>query len=237
MTSVNRLHYDFIQEANRTDSQYLKKTTAVQRDFFLNKAKDNLLQYYAELVEVNDIVRQYLREVTVRDKVLTGQDKQERYLALYPDNLLKPIKVYAMASMPGCTNQRRLLIRRMPSDKIERALKNTNTNRFWDFEETFGLESDKGFEVYQGNTKIERVVLDYIRKVKDVAGPEFEDAERYISPEGNAVTGNVDLELSHPDFVAKMVSLAVLFAHRSLGNMTDFQSRYQTIVNIERVFN
>lgn len=235
MTSVNRLHYDFIQEANRTDSQYLKHTSAVQRDFFLNKAKDNILQYYAEMVERDDMVRQYLREITVRDKVLTGEDREERYVAAYPGDMLKPMKVYAIASRPGCTDQRRLLIRRMSSDKIERALKNVHTNRFWDFEETFGFESDKGFEVYQGDTKIERVVLDYVRKVKNVAGPEFENAEMYISPEGEAVTGNVDLELSHPDLVAKLVSLAVLFAHRSLGNLTDFQLRYQTILNIERV--
>lgn len=238
MTSVNRLHYDFIQLANRTDSQYLKKTSAVQRDFFLNKAKDNLLQFYAELVETQDIVRQYLREIIVRDKVLEGVDRGERYVANYPDNLLKPIKVYAEVSKLNCTQKRRLLIRRLPSDKIERALKNPHANRFWDFEETFGLESEKGFEVYQERgTKVEKVVLDYVRKVADVAGPEFEDAEKYISPEGNAVTGNVDLELSHPDLVAKIVSLAVLFAHQSLGNLTDFQSRYQTIVNLERSFN
>lgn len=238
MTSVNRLHYDFIQLANRTDSQYLKNMRAVQRDFFLNKAKDNILQFYAELLETSDIVRQYLREVTVRDRVMTGQDKGERYVALYPLDVLKPLKVYAEAEREGCGNeQRRLIIRRLPSDKIERALKNVNARRFWDFEETFGLESDKGFEVYQGDTKIVRVVMDYVRKVKDVAGPDFEDAERYISPEGHAVTGNVDLELTHPDLVPKIVSLAVLFAHQSLGNMTDFQSRYQTIVNVERVFN
>lgn len=238
MTSVNRLHYDFIQEANRTDSQYLKKTTAVQRDFYLNKAKDNLLQYYAEFVEREDLVRQYLREVTVRDVVLKGVDQGEKYIATYPANFLKPVKVYAIAGHIGCSGiERRLLIRRLPSDKIERALKNENTKRAWDFEETFGLESDKGFEVYQLDTKIERVVLDYVRKVKDVAGANFENAEQYINAEGQAVTGNVDLELTHPDFVAKMVSLAVLLAHRSLGNMTDFASRYQTIVNIERTFN
>lgn len=238
MTSVNRLHYDFIQLANRTDSEYLKSTTAVQRDFFLNKAKDNILQHYAELFEKEDIVRQYLREITVRDRVMTGQDKGERYVAIYPLDMLKPVKVYAEATKVGCLNQqRRLIIRRLPSDKIERALKNVNARRFWDFEETFGLESERGLEVYQGDTQVQRVVLDYVRKVRNVAGPEFEDAEKYISPEGNAVSGNVDLELSHPDLVSKMVSLAVLFAHQSLGNLTDFQSRYQTILNIERVFN
>lgn len=237
MTPVNRLHYDFIQEANRTDSQYLKRMSAVQRDFFLNKAKDNLVQYYAELVEANDIVRQYLREIVVRDRALKGSSGKERYVATFPADMLKPIKLYAVASKKGCPDKRRLLVRRLSSDKIERALKNPHATRFWDFEETFGLESDKGFEIYQGDTIIESVVLDYVRKVKDVAGPEFENAERYIDPQGKPVAGNVDLELTHPDLVAKIVSLAVLFAHRSQGNMTDFQSRYQTIVNIERVFN
>lgn len=237
MTSINRLHYDFINEGNRSDSKYLKKTSAVQRDYYFNKAIVNLVQFYADLVEANDTVRQYLREITVRDKVLKGVDQGERYVAEYPKDFLKPIKVYIEASKAGCTERRRLLVRRMPSDKIERALKNTNTKRFWDFEETFGLESDKGFEIYQGDTKAERVVLDYIRKVKEVQGPEFEHAESYINAEGSKVTTNVDLELSHPDFVAKIGSLAVLFAHRDLGNITDYQTRYQSIVQFERVFN
>lgn len=237
MTSVNSLHYEFILEANRSDSQYLKKTSAVQRDYLLNKAVVDLIQFYGDLVETNDTVRQYLREIIVRDTVLKGVSGPERYVAELPKNFLKPLKVYVEVNKTGCIETRRLLVRRLPSDKIERALKNVNANRFWDFEETFGLESDKGFEIYHGGLIVKKAVLDYLRTVPLVKGPEFEDAERYINTEGQVETNNVNLELSHPDLVKKIVSLAVLFGHRNLGNTTEFRSRYESIVNLERVFN
>ncbi len=237
MTSVNWLHYNFIQEAHRTDSSALGNLSVAQRDHFLNAAKDNLLEFYADLVETEDLVRQFLREVTKRDITLKGEDKGEKYIADYPEDFLKPLKIYAVAGKEGCIETRRLKVRRLSSDKIERALSNSNTRRFWDFEETFGLESDKGFEIYQGDTKIEKAVLDYVRKVKDVQGPDFEDAEQYISAEGEAISTNVNLEISHKGFAHRVVLLGVLLAHRALGNVQDFSTRYQTIVNLERVFN
>lgn len=236
MTPISRLHYEFIQESNRSDSQYLKNTSAAQRDFLFNKAIENLVQYYADFVEVNDTVRQYLREITIRGSEVKGALKGDYFIAKYPDNFLKPLKVFIEVGKTGCVENRKLLVRRLPSDKIDRALKNQNTKRLWDFEETFGQESSEGFEIYVSDLKPVRVVFDYVRKVKKVRGPEFENAEQYITTEGEAVTDNVDLELSHPDLVNKIISLAVLFGHRNMGNITDFKTRYESIVNLERLY-
>lgn len=234
MIPIEVLHNGFLQQANYTNSEYLAELSHAQIDYYLNRSKNTLIEYWTNLAENNDFVRQQLRQVTVRDEVLSGNVKGDKYIAKYPENILKPLKVYATASKKGCPS-RRLIVRRLPSQKIERALKNPNLNRFWDFEETIGVEQNNGFAVYTGGLDIEEVVMDYIHKIPDVCGVHLENYEKYIKFSGGpAQTQHFEIDSTY--LADKVVALAVLYAKRDFREIQDYQTQLQTILQIDRIF-
>lgn len=234
MILVDTLHLDFTQQANHTASEKLAELSKAQIDYYLNKAKNLFYEMLAGKVETNDLARQYLKPLIVRDKKLEGTSGQEKFVTKYPKDFYKPLKVFAKAKRGNCP-ERRLIVRRPVSDKIERGLKNPNINRFWDFEETFAIESSNGLEIYQGDMTFTGVYLDYLKILPDVAGPELENAEEYITANGEAITTNINLEVEDKGFAHKIVSLAVLLAQRDYGHIQDFEMKMATITNIERI--
>jgi hypothetical protein len=234
MILAEYFHNGFLQQANYTDSQYLAEMSVAERDYYFNRAKNTLIEYWVNLAENNEFVRQQLRQITLRDVVLKGKKKDDKYVSEYPSDILKPLKTYAIAGKKTC-GDRRLVIRRLQSDKIERALKNPNSNRFWDFEETIGVEQSDGFAIYTGGLTIKKVVMDYIRKVPDIAAPHLEKFETYVKfSGGNPTTSNFELDSTY--LADKIIALAVLFAQRDRGQAREYQTQLQTILNVERVF-
>jgi hypothetical protein len=234
MIPVEYFHNGFLQQSNYTDSQYLAEMSVAERDYYFNRAKNTLIEYWVNLAENNEFIRQQLRQITIRDEELVGKKKGDKYIATYPKDILKPLKTYAVATKKTC-GDRRLVIRRLQSDKIERALKNPNSNRFWDFEETIGVEQSDGFAVYTGGLTIKKIVMDYIRKVPDLSAPYLEKYETYVKfSGGNPVTTNFEIDSTY--LADKIISLAVLFAQRDRGQVQEYNTQLQTILNVERVF-
>jgi hypothetical protein len=234
MIPVEYFHNGFLQQSNYTDSQYLAEMSVAERDYYFNRAKNTLIEYWVNLAENNEFIRQQLRQITIRDEELVGKKKGDKYIATYPKDILKPLKTYAVATKKTC-GDRRLVIRRLQSDKIERALKNPNSNRFWDFEETIGVEQSDGFAVYTGGLTIKKIVMDYIRKVPDLSAPYLEKYETYVKFSGGSpVTTNFEIDSTY--LADKIISLAVLFAQRDRGQVQEYQTQLQTILNVERVF-
>jgi hypothetical protein len=234
MIPVEYFHNGFLQQSNYTDSQYLAEMSVAERDYYFNRAKNTLIEYWVNLAENNEFIRQQLRQITIRDEELVGKKKGDKYIATYPKDILKPLKTYAVATKKTC-GDRRLVIRRLQSDKIERALKNPNSNRFWDFEETIGVEQSDGFAVYTGGLTIKKIVMDYIRKVPDLSAPNLEKYETYVKFSGGSpVTTNFEIDSTY--LADKIISLAVLFAQRDRGQVQEYQTQLQTILNVERVF-
>jgi hypothetical protein len=234
MIPVEYFHNGFLQQSNYTDSQYLAEMSVAERDYYFNRAKNTLIEYWVNLAENNEFIRQQLRQITIRDEELVGKKKGDKYIATYPKDILKPLKTYAIAAKKTC-GDRRLVIRRLQSDKIERALKNPNSNRFWEFEETIGVEQSDGFAVYTGGLTIKKIVMDYIRKVPDLSAPYLEKYETYVKfSGGNPVTTNFEIDSTY--LADKIISLAVLFAQRDRGQVQEYNTQLQTILNVERVF-
>lgn len=235
MIPANQLQLDFIQQAHHTGSEANQELSLAQRDYYINKAKNYLYELYAGHVENNDLLRQYLRPLIVRGEKLNGKVSGDKYEVTYPGSFYKLLKISTALKKGKCPS-RDIIIRRPSSDKIDRARKNPNISRVWDFEETIGIENKEGFEFYHAGLGVEKVELDYLKKLPDVASPEYENSETYITSDGTPVTVNADLQIDDPAFAQKIVAAAVLFAARDYGNIPDFESRLATIANIERVF-
>lgn len=236
MYPVSKLHDAVLQHANHTNSEYLNELSVAQRDFYLNRGKDIVFEWLTSQDETNDTVRRYLAELTIRDKELETTVSGDKVGAKFPVDFFKHKALYALASRPGCPQVRRLLVRRPTSEKLQRALRNPNSKKIWDFEETFAIEGSEGLTVYTEPGVTLQVFLDYIRRLKDVAYPGgVREGRQYIGADGKAVTQNQDLEIDSAFFHNKMVAMAVLLIHRDYTNVQDFQTQRDLILSFDRI--
>lgn len=235
MIPATALHYAFLQQADVTDSQYIGQLSIAQRDYYLNRSKDLIIETYSKLAENNSKIAGYLLDITVRDKKLTAKLENDYFLSSYPKDYYFPLGIYVDARKKDCEGVRRFPVRRLTSDKIRRALKNANVKRFWDFEETVSVQSNKGFQVYTEPDVTYEVFLDYIKKVPDIATPQFEGAERYIDSAGKPVTQNKDLEINDIDLFHKIVSVAVLLVKRDKRLIQDYELQFKTLLNLDKI--
>lgn len=233
MISVNALQYAFLQQGDLTDSKYIKSLSVVQRDYYLNRAKDLILEIFSKKAETDSNYADYLRDVTITDKKLPVTVASGMVKVPYPDDYYHALGVYADATMIGCSGVRRFPIRRMSKDKIRRALKNSKLTRFWDFEEGVALQTNTGYNLYTEDGLSYEVYLDYIKKIPDVAAPQFEETEKYIGSDGKQQTQNKDLETDNVDLFHKIVSVAALLSKRDRGLAKDYELQLKTLTTLD----
>lgn len=235
MIAVSSLHYGVLQQANHTDSEYLEQLTVPQRDYYLNKGKDIVIEWLTSLDETNDTVRRYLQQIVIRNKELPVKLSGKEYIADFPADFFKHKALYGIATRKGCSTERRVKIGRPGSEKYQTAIINPNTNRIWDFEKTFALEAFDGLHVLTEEDVTLRIFLDYIRKVRDVAYPSGADGGSYIGSDGNPVTEDVHLELDTAFFHNKIVNMAVLEIKKDYSHPNDYQVQRDFILSIDRI--
>jgi hypothetical protein len=235
MISIAKLHYGFLQESNHTNSQYLKKLFVAQIDYYLNRGKSLVQKHLATLDENNATNREFLRSLVIRNTKLELEDKGQFYIAKLPENFYKEKSLYVIASKEGCDNPRRFRVRRPTSEKLQSGLKNSNANRFWDFEATFSIETAEGIEVYKEPGLAYEVYLDYIRKIPDVAYPKGETTKKYVNPDGEVVLNNVDLDIDNEDVANMIVRMAVLEALKDYSLVQNYQAQRDFILQIDRL--
>lgn len=235
MVPISSLHFSFLQQANHTNSEYLKQTDVVQIDYYLNRAKDCVIEWLASADENNDTIRKHLTPLVVRDKLLLGSFKDEKVIVSYPSDYYKHKSLYVLANRTGCDSPRRFVVRRPSSEKVQRALKNTNAIRYWDFEETFAQEAEDGIHVYKDRNLTYEVYLDYIKKVPDMFYVSGLNGKPYIAPGGELIQQDQNLVLNDDFFKRKIVNLAVLEVKKDYSQFNEYQSQKDYILSIDRI--
>lgn len=236
MISVKELHYGVLQEINHTNSDYLSKVDVIQIDYYLNGALNVVTEILANLAENNDLISQHLKPITIRNYKLPLKDKGDYYRAELPEGFYKPLATYIIANKVGCSESRRLKVRRPNSEKLQSGLKNSKVKRFWDFEETLSELSSEGFDFYKEEDVNYEVYLNYIRRPQYVANVTgMQPGKTYISPSGDVLTEDKDLELDNPAVWQRIVSLAALNIKNDYSNFPEYQTQRDKLLTIERL--
>lgn len=233
MIPVSSLHYGILQQANHTDSEYLSQTSASQRDYYINTSKDDVLEWLASLDDNNESVRRHLQSLTIRRWKMPVTVKGNEIIASYPDNLYKPKAFHVIAKREGCPD-RRMTVRRPTSEKYQKAVLNPNTNRIWDFEQTFAQEAFDGFYIVTEPGVTMDVYMDYIRKIPDVAYPSGAKGKEYIRHDGERVTEDVNLDTDSTFIFNKIVALATLKIKRDYFEVGQYQADKDFILTIDK---
>ena len=234
----SRFHTSFLEKANHSNSEYLKRLDTAQRDLLFNEALDIVIERLVTRAETDSEVRNHLRQLEKKRVELVKSDSNEEFdVFSYPVGFYKRLRQEAIASKECCQNyNRNLIVRVFNTDEINEARKNTNWKPSWDYEQTFADEGEGGLYVWHdGEFNIDKVYIDYIRKPKEIQAPSFESCGYYINSDGEQVSNDVDFEIDSTYLYRKIVDIAVVLAMRNNNEINNFQSQVETIMFKEKL--
>lgn len=230
--SAKKLHYAFINKANHSNSEYLRKLSAAQRDILLNEAKDLIFEHLVKAPEISPEVRNHLRQIERKsvDIPCTMVPGKKYAIAKLPTDYYRTLRQYVVAGKGGCED-RELTVRVMQTDKLTESLSSPYWEPSFEYEETLADEGEEGMYIWHNNEfLIKKLVIDYYRKVRDIACPSLEPSGSYINHDGILVTQDVDFEIDSTYLWRMIVDVAVLIAKRDNDDVTNFQSQLNTII-------
>ena len=229
---VENLHDALLNQTNQVNGEYLTNLTTVQRDFYLNEAKDLIITHLVRRAEKDPEAESHLREITIREKELTLKPGSDNYIiAEFPEDYHRDLRRSAIATCPGC-EERVLVVRRIKSDKLDVALKNPDLKPSFKYEETLAIQGSEGLHVYFDGFEIKKVFLDYVRRVKDVRAPRLATG-KYELPTGEQLTENVDFEIDAPYLVNTIPRIAAAMVLNDNREDSDYQSKLQEILGFK----
>lgn len=230
--SIRKIHGAFINKANHSNSEYLRKLSAAQRDMLLNEAKDAVIESLIKAPEINPEVRNHLRQIERKNVcVQCSQPSGQKYvIAQYPTDHLQSLRQVALAHREGC-GDRELIVRILQTDKLSESLKSPHWEPSFEYEETIADEGENGLYIWHNNKfSVKEVCFDYYRKVKDMACPSLEASGTYRDFDGNTVSADVDFEIDSTYLWRTIVDVATLLGKRDNDDITNYQSQLQTII-------
>lgn len=237
MISASQLHYDFRRKFNRINSASGRYISVGEIDSYLTEALYIYFENRVAIAETNPLVRNDLRQYEVK-KVplkLSGKDSKCKF-AKYPKDFYQLLRTNVRATGTDCKEVRDLITHIIKSDDISESL----VSPFWkpsiDWEETFADEAQDGLYVYHnGAFDIKEVQIDYYRKPKNIQAPSLKDVGSYVDPDGNIITTDQGLDLDSTFAWRKIADIAVLVASRDVGDVTEYQSQLNKIMQVEKI--
>lgn len=229
---ARQMHLALIQKGNHSNSEYLKKLSAAQRDIYLNEAKDLVFEYLVKAPEINPEVRNHLRQIERKEvKIPCNHVSGKKFaVAKLPTDYYRSLRQYAIVSREGC-GDREIAVRTLLSDKLSESLKSPYWKPSYEYEETLADEGEDGIYIWHNDEfTVKYLILDYYRKVRDIAYPSGEAAGSYVNFNGQTVTQDVDFEIDSTYLWRMIVDVAVLLIKRDNDDVTNFQTQLNTII-------
>lgn len=235
MISIGRLHEQFKLTVNRLDSNYNKSFSVSVVDAYLNKSQDVITERLMRHVEKHTSLRNHLRVLERKEVSLKIIERKGEYtVAEYPKDFYRLLRQNAIVKKKGCSQERKILVRTVNSDKLSEILKDPYWKPDFEWEETVGDEASKGYYVYtQSDWTVGKVVVDYMRKPLPMAAFSLSGCtpgEKYVLATGEVVTQDAHCEFSDTYLWRYIGDLAALFAMRDLGQVDDMKTKMEEMI-------
>lgn len=230
-----RLVYEFKRRLHHRNSSYSK---AIRLEDICSYLTEGLMVVYESLakhVEVGSEIENYLRPYEMKHVELDIARKTKDYVvAKYKEDHFKILNCEVCAKRDGC-NSSNLTVRILDSDDIKTSLTNEMMKPSFEWGETLGEEGSEDLYIYTNQEfDITSVIIDYLRKPVEIHAPSLAEDGQYEDWNGEIQTEDTSLDLENFIF-KKVADLAVLSALRDLGDMKDFQSQANKILNFEKI--
>ena len=228
MINIAKIHYEIARQLNRIDSEWKANISVVDKDGYINQAKDILLENYNAIAEKNRTLSDRLKSIEISNYKLAKIKSNSIYdtYQLPPDHY-STLKRYAIASGLNCSITDRVTVHDTQKHKVDSSLIDPNWDPNFNWRETFSNEDKLGLNVYHDSKMIIKdVYIDYIRFIPDVAYVSGVKSA-YILPDGSTVQNDIHLDIDDSIVWRKIADLALVLIKR------DFDDNYT--VNVDTI--
>lgn len=232
MIKATNLVYNFDREFAKFNTAASKKLSLIDKLALLNKAQDIFVKNAVDLAEVNSKYRNILRVLENKEVSLEVNSSEDKYgVFSYPKDKLNVIRSRALVSKENC-GDKEIVLTMIQSDDLDRARSNENWRSSFAWEQILADEGSDGLYVWhEGDFGINKILIDYIRKPKEIHAPELKlPNKRYIDWNGVERTENQDCEFDEIYVGRLLVDLAVMLGNSTVNDAQDYQTKVREII-------
>lgn len=240
--SANKLVYDFQRKLNATVSSRNKNYRIVDIVSYLNEGLEIWYENKVFAAETNDKIKHDLRQFVVPKAELTCEEVDcDCCLAKFPDNYYKTLDIEVkVCNEECCPGIKKSICPKNPQFDD----KNTNRKKgHWgaDFkwEQLLYKEVSEGILIYhEGEMDVTSVCIDYYKKPQKIQAPELVDCSEnsYLDWDNKLITINADFEVDSTFGNRQVSDIAVLNAERDSGNIQQYQTQLQKILQLDTLY-
>lgn len=240
MVSARQLYNEFLRRYSAVRSSNSNRDlNVVDICSYLNEGLSIFFENRAQSYEEQSFNRNELRQLEVKSLVLKPADtKKDYYVFEFPKSYYKLLRAEALATRETC-GDKILSVRLVRTNALNNLLKDPFWKPSYQYEETFGDEGDQGLYVYydREDFTVKELIIDYLRHPQEIHCPScMKKDEVYETYDGKVIKKDSGLELTATDSKRKVVDLAVLCALRDTGQVDDYTSQLNKILQTETIF-
>lgn len=237
MIKVQKLHAETKRRLNRIFSDYEQVITAVDLDAYLNQSKEILLENYSVIVEKNRTLGDRLRSLEIKNKELKKLSTNNKSTIFeLPSDHYTTLSRYAFGKAKDCNTIDEIFVNNVFTHKIQESLRDNNQSPNFNWRETFSNEDSVGLHIYHGDIlDVEKVYIDYLKWIPDVAYVSGTTNGLYINQEGDTITEDKHLMIDDKIIWIKIVDLTEYLIKKNLDQ--NYKATIESILFNENVYN
>lgn len=235
-TPAANLFYDFWRKIDAALSGRNNNISVPDTAAYLNEAQRVWFTGRVRLTETSPEVTDDLRAFKLDEIPLSLRFKSGgKIVAKYPPNLFKRLNQYVVATCnqcPGITKEFPISI--VQTDDIHSTRLSNYGKADFPYEQLPAQVTSNGLLLHvDGAFTVNSVLISYYRVPNEIHAPSLLDCEGcdcYYLPTGEKISEDSDFEVGETFAADAVVDIAVLYALRDQGEVTDFQTQLNKIL-------
>lgn len=235
-----KLVYDFSRKFDALISGTKRNMPVVDKVAYLNEAQEIWLRAVIKIAETDNQIREDLSLLEIKNQELVLSPQEGYTIARLPENMLKKLNQRAIVCNESCCPgfKKEITLTVSQSDDIHEDRLNEFRKADFAWEQLPVDEGQGGLYIYHDKKmEVKKVVIDYYRKLKEIHAPSLVICEGpgYYDYAGVKITQDQDFELQDRYLDNKIVDIAVLLAKRDKGELQDFNTRLQSLLQLDSI--
>lgn len=238
MVSARKSIMDFDRKFDRFVGEDKQRLRLIDKLAVINESQLIYFENTVELAEVNSKVRENLRVFEKKEVSLKLLEEGSQFnIYEIPEDNYRILRLRVIVSKVGCPLKKELQVIMFQTDDLNNARKSPFWKSSFEWEHALADEGSRGMYVWhEGDFNIEELIIDYYRKPEEIHAPSMKTSKSYT--DWNGIVRTEDQNTEFNEFAhRKIIDLAILKGRADLGDVPDFQLKYNEILNLEKINN
>lgn|SRR5690554_5724260 len=228
MIDARSFHNECRRKINRINTGFSQHVKVPDLDEYINEALYTWHRNNSAKVEINSETRNDLRIFEIKNRSLEFENMDDRVVSKFPQDFYKMLNQKVIGVNDKCS-ERTINVRVLQSGEINDLVYDPYWEPSFEWMETIGDEANDGFHIWHNNKfEVKQVVVDYIRKPKEVRCPSLMK-EGFYTIGTKRYENDSPMELD-PERAHEVSDLVALFVARDISDSQEYQSQIDKIL-------